>query len=442
MQALILAAGLGTRLKPHTQSLPKPLLPVAGRELLYRHLYLLRQNGINEFILVINPLHEACFRRFLAQHQEFSCRLVINPSPERGNGYSFYLARKEITGPFVLTMGDHVYEPEFIKRALKLEGLIIDPEGKYINPQEATKALCQEGRVQALGKDLRQFTGFDTGFFLLSPEVFESASRMAQSKTSFSLSEVMQEAQIPCSLLPGLFWMDVDTPQDLKRATKLLVVHSVKGAGDGFISRTLNRRFSTWLSSRLVGRITPNQATLLTTLIGLLAAACVFYHPAFGAILYQISSMLDGIDGEIARASLRTSPFGGWLDSVLDRLVDFTFLLALGLSFPPPSKLDLAFFLWAVFGSLMVSYTSERFRGAFQEELHTALPSLRKIPGKRDERIFMTMIFLLWGEIRLLFAFLAGITNLRVFLTIFLVWRARGREAKQPTLQGLSYKRV
>ncbi|NPB09571.1 MAG: NTP transferase domain-containing protein [Thermodesulfobacteria bacterium] len=427
MQAVILAAGLGTRLRPYTEDFPKPLLRVAGRELLYRHLRLLKEAGVSEFIIVINPRHERHFREFLARHPEFPCTLVLNAEPERGNGYSFYLAREKVKGPFVLTMGDHVYEPAFVKEAVSCQGLVVDPEGLFIDPEEATKALCEGGRIKALSKGLKRYTGFDTGFFVLTPEVFTAAEALVQEKDEVSLSEIMARAQIPCSLLAGFFWMDVDTPEDLRRATYLLVKRSVKGAGDGLVSRWLNRRVSTWVSVRLVDRLTPNQATILTTLLGLLAALLVFASPAWAAVLYQVSSMLDGIDGEIARASLRTSPFGGWLDSVLDRIVDFSFLLALGLTFPPQGTLEFSVYLLAVFGSVMVSYTSERYRGAFGRALHAEIPLLRRIPGKRDERVFLTMVMVLLGWVKGLYFLLAALTNLRVLLTLILVWRAKGR---------------
>ena len=427
MEAIILAAGLGTRLRPLTENFPKPLLKVAGRELLYRHLHLLSEGPIEHFIIVINPQHEAFYREFLAKHPRFSCTLVKNPHPERGNGYSFFLAKDHVSGPFVLTMGDHVYEKDFVREALGLNGLVIDREGRFIDPQEATKALCQGGRVVSLGKDLSSYTGFDTGFFILEPGVFSTAEKLLREKQKVNLSEIMEKAQIPCSELSGRFWMDVDTPQDLRRATKLLIKTAVKESGDGFISRHLNRKVSTWCSSFLVDYLSPNAATLLTSFLGLLAASLLYWSPKAAALLYQLSSMLDGIDGEIARASLRESPFGGWLDSVLDRFVDFAFLLGLYLLLNPVSPWQQAVALLAFFGSLMVSYTAERFKGAFGRDIYSEIPLLRKLPGKRDERVFFIMICVLSGHLWEIFWVLALVTNLRVLLTLILVARKKAR---------------
>ncbi len=424
MQAVILAAGLGTRLYPLTQHQPKGLLKVAGRELLYRHFYLLSQQGIKDFVLVVNQQYQEAFKEFLGRHG-FTAHLVVNPHPERGNGYSLFLARSLITGPFVLTMSDHVYEPAFVKAAVQGKGLIYDPEARFVDPCEATKVQCAHGRVKEIGKELQEYHGLDTGFFVLDPSIFEVAADLCQRQGEVSLSRVVKEAHLPCTPLPGLFWMDVDTPEDLRRATKALVRLAVKPEEDGLVSRALNRRVSTWASARLINHITPNQATFFCFFLGLFAAGVTAFCPRLGVLLYQISSMLDGMDGEIARASLRTSALGGWLDSVLDRFVDFSFLLALAFKVPLTPKM-LACILWAVFGSLMVSYTSERYRGAFARPL-PQYRLLRLIPAKRDERIFLCLLLGLAGKFVAIFIALALLTNLRVLSTIYLVWRTKGQ---------------
>ncbi len=425
MQAVILAAGLGTRLYPLTQHQPKGLLRVAGRELLYRHLYLLSREGIKDFVLVVNKTHQRAFTKFLKKHH-FNAHLVINPYPERGNGYSLFLAQPFIKGPFVLTMSDHVYEPDFVKAALQSQGLIYDPKARFVDPQEATKVWCEGGQVKDIGKDLTRYHGLDTGFFLLDPEIFQVTEKLVLKQGEVSLAEVIKAAQVPCTPLEGLFWMDVDTPYDLKRATEILIKLSVKKTGEGWVSRLLNRKVSTWCSARCIDKLTPNQATLLTFFLGLAAAFITCFWPRMGACIYQVSSMLDGMDGEIARASLRTSAFGGWLDSVLDRIVDFAFLLALALKIPLSSKM-LAIVLLAVFGSLMVSYTTERFRGAFAEDALQGLQALRFFPGKRDERIFLCFLLGCLGKFAWIFTALAVLTNLRVLATIYLVWRTKGK---------------
>ncbi len=419
MQAVILAAGVGKRMQPKFKKTPKGLIRVAGREIIYRTLSFLKQAGIDEFIIVTNAFCYPLYQEFFQKHH-FSCQLVLNPHPERGNGYSLYLAKDFVKGRFVLTMSDHIYEKIFIKKAVKGEGLIMDRVGRFIDPNEATKVKVENGRIAAIGKQIKKWDGFDTGFFILTPEVFEAAEKVVAQKELVELSEIMQVARVKVTEVSGHFWMDVDTPQDLEKAKRALLHNAVKGTGDGLVSRFLNRKISTYISTYVADLATPNQITIYTFVFGLFSAFIALFWPAGGGVFYQISSILDGVDGEIARASLQESCFGGWFDSLLDRFVDFAFFLALGRFLPLSSWPLIAL---TIFGMVMVSYSTERFKAAYQKDAYQEIPTLRYLIGKRDERIFLTMLFCLWGKIKFLFIFMALLTNLRVLLTMYLVWK-------------------
>ena len=419
MKAIVLCAGFGTRMGKTV----KPLLKVAGREILFRTLKLLQDNGIDEFIVVVNNENRKVIEDFLKKHN-FKYRIVVNPHPEKGNGYTFYLAKDFVDDRFVLVMGDHVYDEEFVKVALNGDGLICDRNPLYVDIDEATKVSVKDGRIERIGKDLKEWCCVDTGFFILTKEVFRYAEEILD-RDEIKLSDIMERAKIKVTEISGLFWMDVDTPEELKKANKLLVRRSYKGRGDGFVSRHINRKISLRLSELLVNRITPNQATLISFLVGIFSAILNLFSIPLAGLVYQISSILDGIDGEIARASLRTSKFGGWLDSVLDRYVDFLFLLTL--SFVSSlNNLEWIVACFAMFGSFMVSYTTERYKGAFFSDFYSDFDF--RFPGKRDERIFLIFIFCLFSflgklVIVTLLALIAVITNLRVVATIYLVYK-------------------
>ncbi len=413
MKAVILSAGLGKRLGGKI----KPLVKVGGREILYRNLKNLSRFGIDEFIIVVNQRNRWAIEDFLKRHR-FKYKIVENKNPERGNGYSLYLARDFVDGKFVLVMGDHIYSEDFVKEAIKGEGLIGDRIARYIDIKEATKVMARNGRVCRIGKDLEKWDFIDTGFFILDPDIFKHAESLVKEKYEVSLSEIVERAGVRVTDVSGFFWIDVDTKDDLKRANKLIVRMSFKGYGDGFVSRYINRKISLRISEMLVNRITPNQATVMSFLIGISSSLLIPISIPIAGIIYQISSILDGIDGEIARASMRITRFGGWLDSVLDRYVDFLFLLILA-AFGDLNLIGWIFACLAIFGSFMVSYTTERYRGAFMSDFYRDFRF--NFPGKRDERIFLIMLFCLLGHVFELFVLLAFLTNLRVILTIYTV---------------------
>ena len=107
---------------------------------------------------------------------------------------------------------------------------------------------------------------------------------------------------------------------------------------------------------------------------------------------------------------MRTSKLGGYIDSILDRYVDFAFLLALAYAIKPSFELWIVIAL-AIFGSVMVSYSTERYKAAYFRDIYKEIPKMKYLIGKRDERIFITMIFCLINKIPELFILLAILTE-------------------------------
>jgi len=121
------------------------------------------------------------------------------------------------------------------------------------------------------------------------------------------------------------WWRDVDTDADFRAAEKALYRGLIKPT-DGFLARVINRRVSLALSTRLwKAGVSPNTITVLTLLFGLASSAAFAAGGGvgwglLGAALFQLQSILDGVDGEIARLTLKESRAGFWLDVACDNL--------------------------------------------------------------------------------------------------------------------------
>lgn len=107
------------------------------------------------------------------------------------------------------------------------------------------------------------------------------------------------------------------------------IVRATGKPGDGIVSRHVNRHLSqacTRLLLRLFPNIRPAHATFGTAALALAMAAMLFSGtPAgliAGALLFQAASIFDGVDGEIARATFRSSPQGAALDSMVDAMTN------------------------------------------------------------------------------------------------------------------------
>ncbi|RLF28996.1 MAG: CDP-alcohol phosphatidyltransferase family protein, partial [Thermoplasmata archaeon] len=98
---------------------------------------------------------------------------------------------------------------------------------------------------------------------------------------------------------------------------------------DGPISRYINRKLSYPISSLIVRKgvpISPNAMSVIALGSAVLAALTLQLWPLMGSVLVQVSSILDGMDGEIARLRGIESKKGAFLDSMLDRLADISIL--------------------------------------------------------------------------------------------------------------------
>ena len=105
-------------------------------------------------------------------------------------------------------------------------------------------------------------------------------------------------------------------------------------ANDGFFSVFVLRKFSklfTWAAVRL--KMTPNQVTLISFAVGLLSAYAfsrgTFWNIFAGAILLQLSIIIDCADGELARYTRKFSGLGAWLDAITDRIKEYLVFFAL-----------------------------------------------------------------------------------------------------------------
>ena len=187
---------------------------------------------------------------------------------------------------------------------------------------------------------------------------------------------------------------------------------------DGFISRHVNRRVSRPLA-RLLSHtpVTPNQVTIMSLGVALAGFfSFVYGYYVIGALLAQASSIVDGVDGDLARLKKQTSAFGGFLDSVVDRYADALIILGLtiwALGDGPDMPVWLAGF-WALAGSFAVTYTRARIENAPRTVFDRGITSA----ATRDVRLFIVMVGALTGRGLVTLTVLASVTNIVVLLRL------------------------
>ena len=163
---------------------------------------------------------------------------------------------------------------------------------------------------------------------------------------------------------------------DLLRQASREVLRQTAKPGDGIVTRYLNRPISQLLTRWLLGvagPVSPNVATAGTALIAAAMVACLICYPGnsglvLGALLFQTASVFDGVDGEVARATFRSTRFGASLDSLVDAATNALFFIGVIVNLlrqgdHTAAATALAALGGLVFGTVLLGRTARRDRG-------------------------------------------------------------------------------
>jgi choline kinase len=222
MQTVILAAGDGGRLRPHTLRTPKPLLEVARRPIIAHTMSALLDAGVRDAVVVLGDRPSVMRRGIEAcAPAGLDVRFVLNAAHASGNASSLWAVRDHVTGPFLLTMADHLIEPAVFAAVLTAGDrrcrLSVDRcERHDPRARDATRALVRDGRVVALGKRIRRWNALDTGAFYCSPRVFDAITpRRRSGELGAVFAALARAGELDAADVTGRLWIDIDTPEDL-----------------------------------------------------------------------------------------------------------------------------------------------------------------------------------------------------------------------------------
>lgn len=244
---IILAAGKNTRFDT---GIPKSLHKLNDITLLERHIRELHKIHCHTIAVVVGYRGEIIedYIQALNESLIMPVDVIWNHDFEKANAYSILAAREWINEKqaelFYCTMSDHVYESNFynvihktVKRINHLPShkcngpsilnLIVDKAGSHnahIDIEDVTKVRLKfnsrfYSEIAEIGKHLDDYGHYDTGFFILKPEIFDKIPE-AMDHIGDGISDTVTYLigkQQACALdMTGLYWNDVDTPIDHK----------------------------------------------------------------------------------------------------------------------------------------------------------------------------------------------------------------------------------
>ncbi len=172
---------------------------------------------------------------------------------------------------------------------------------------------------------------------------------------------------------------------------------------EGPVSRYINRKISGRITGFIVRHklpLTPNQMSLIAFATALVAAASIARGELLvGGLMIQLSSILDGVDGELARTLKLASRRGAFLDTMLDRYADIAvfasviyYLVNTSVNAEIVALLGFA----AVTGDIMVSYIHAR--GQMDLGIHPAAAGPLDSLASRDVRLFLLAVLVAVGR--------------------------------------------
>ena len=236
MKALILAAGLGTRLAPITNNIPKSLVSVNGQPILFKQIDNLLKNGITDITIVSGYKADILKARVEEKYKGISIVESIDYA-STNNMYSAYLGIKHIgtNEGFLMMNADVFFDCSVIAGLLAYpaDNAIVTDIGNYLD--ESMKVVKNHDRLVAISKQISQKDAYGVSidvykfgrdgaeaFFNKCKDYIENKKELKK-WSEVALNDILQEVKFEACPLIGR-WFEIDNHDDLAFAEKLFKV--------------------------------------------------------------------------------------------------------------------------------------------------------------------------------------------------------------------------
>ncbi|WOG93963.1 hypothetical protein DCAR_0313253 [Daucus carota subsp. sativus] len=225
MKALILVGGFGTRLRPLTLSVPKPLVEFANKPMILHQIEALKAIGVTEVVLAINYQPELMMNFLKEFETKLDIRITISRETEPlGTAGPLALAREKLVDgsgePFFVLNSDVISEyplQQMIAFHKSHGGEASIMVTKVDEPSKYGVVVMEEasGQVERFVEKPKLFVGnkINAGIYLLNPSVLDRIELRPTSIEKEVFPQIAGEKKLFAMVLPG-FWMDVGQPKD------------------------------------------------------------------------------------------------------------------------------------------------------------------------------------------------------------------------------------
>lgn len=227
MQAVILAAGEGTRMRPITHHVPKPLVrfhaPDGTRKTTVESNLELLPPEVDELLFVVGYLKEQVMNYFGDEFQGRRVQYIEQKKP-LGTGHAVALVSKHIKDRFLVMMGDDLYSQVDIDACFAVPGsalLVQKVRSKYSG---GNVTLDAQGNLKAIEEGTHSGGLLNAALYVLTPDYFSYDPVPIKNGAEYGLPQtiVTMAADHPVKVVEAQWWQQVTDMNDIKRLPQLL----------------------------------------------------------------------------------------------------------------------------------------------------------------------------------------------------------------------------
>lgn len=236
LQAVVLAAGEGTRMRPLTYTKPKVMLPIANKSILEHLLFELKKAGVDEAVFVVG-YHDEKVRAYFGDGEQFGVRIsYVTQRRQLGTAHALKAAAHALGDSFLMLNGDVILRSEDIRKFVSMahEGALALGVREVENPEDYGVVLVEDGRVVEIFEKVKRppTTLANVGIYSFTSEVLEAVERTELSprgeyEITDSLRLLIEEGAFVRAVAVD-YWLDVSYPWDLLDANEE-VLRGMKG---------------------------------------------------------------------------------------------------------------------------------------------------------------------------------------------------------------------
>lgn len=228
MKAVILAGGLGTRLRPFTEIIPKPLLPIGEKSVLEIQIEHLKRSGFNEVFLATNYKSEY-IENFFGDGSRYGVKLKISKEDKPlGTVGPLTLIKKELQEPFLVMNGDVLTLMNFYdlyKFATNKNSQLTVSIKELITPFRFGNIFYEGDYVTKIEEKPNFKTNILAGVYIFKPEIFSLIPDNEYFGMDSLINKLLELKEPITKYLIKDYWLDIGQEEDYKKAQEIYKEH-------------------------------------------------------------------------------------------------------------------------------------------------------------------------------------------------------------------------